>query len=209
MRYLIGIDKAGRAARKGEPHPVRYLIGMDEAGRGPLAGPISVAGVKIPYSFSRSSLWQGIRDSKKLTPKNREKWFRILTTHPEVQWAVAKVWPSVIDRINIVRAGNLAVLRVYQHLAPGKVTLDAGLALPSHIPHEAIIKGDERIPWIAAASIIAKVSRDRSMLRLHKKYPIYNFNLHKGYATKLHFKLLRQHGHSRAHRVSFLRKLHG
>lgn len=192
---------------------MRYLIGIDEAGRGPLAGPVSVAGVKIPYSLSHSILWQGIRDSKKLTPAKREKWFRILTAHPKIKWAVARVSPKIIDRINITQAANRAAHRVYRRLCGrsglkpdlSQIVLDAGLHLPAHIRHQIIIKGDEKIPWIAAASIIAKVSRDQTMLRLHKKYPMYGFDSHKGYGTKMHKKLLLKHGHSKIHRVSFLR----
>lgn len=220
------------------------IIGIDEAGRGPLAGPVVVAGVKIQSAKTAKRLLVGIRDSKKLSAKKREEWFLALASRPEVEYAVARVWPAVIDRINISRAANLGVLRVYRKLSansesvpkplcgrdPGpkglgvankrirffhshirkdslfvdvNVLLDGGLKLPRRITHKAIIKGDERIPVIAAASIIAKVTRDRIMTRLHKKFPQYRFDLHKGYGTRLHRKILRSAGRSAVHRASF------
>lgn len=220
------------------------IIGIDEAGRGPLAGPVVVGGVKIRMpnaklkmlNFCRAknnsvfsiyhSAFRGIRDSKKLSAKQREAWFSKLTKHPDVAWAVARVYPKTIDRINISQAANLGALRVYRRLlannesvankririrsfgrnslfVDGRALLDGGLRLPAHIPHKTIIKGDEKIPVIAAASIIAKVTRDRIMLRLHKKYPRYHFNIHKGYGTKLHRKLIKKYGRSEVHRKSF------
>jgi len=202
----------------------RYVIGIDEAGRGPLAGPVVVAGIKIEskipegkpsasYGASKnqkSKFWKNfrnIRDSKKLSVKKREEWFSLLTTHPHIEWAVARIWPKVIDRINITQAANLGAWRVCSRLSLEQnleqVLLDGGLSLPSHIPHQAIIKGDEKIPAIAAASIIAKVTRDHIMLRLRRKYPRYRFDLHKGYGTKLHRYELAVFGYSDAHRKSF------
>lgn len=221
------------------------IVGIDEAGRGPLAGPVVVAGVKIQSAKTAKRLFAGIRDSKKLSAKKREKWFLFLASRPEIEYAVARVWPAVIDRINISAAANLGVLRVYRKLSansefvpnplygrdPGskglgvankrmhrfaysyirknslfadvKVLLDGGLKLPAGIVYTAIIRGDEQIPVIAAASIIAKVTRDRIMMRLHKKFPQYRFDLHKGYGTRLHRRILRSTGRSEVHRVSF------
>ena len=190
-------------------YPTRWVIGIDEAGRGPLAGPVVVGGVavKIKDKGLGIKVLEGIRDSKKLSPRRREEWFRILTAHPKIIWAVARVWPKTIDRINIAAAANLGVLRVYQKIVSGGearvALLDAGLKLPSHIFQRAIIKGDEKIPLIAAASIIAKVTRDRIMVRLHKKYPQYGFDKHKGYGTKAHREMIGQFGRSEIHRVSF------
>lgn len=189
----------------------KYIIGIDEAGRGPLAGPVVVAGVKLKVKSLKLKVLRNIRDSKKLSAKQREEWFSLLTVHPALDWAVAKVWPKVIDRINIAQAANLGVRRVCSKLSLGgsklsleqKVLLDGSLKLPSQISHDVIIKGDEKIPLIAAASIIAKVVRDRTMLRLHKKYPQYRFDLHKGYGTKLHKSLIKQFGISEIHRKSF------
>ena len=219
--FLIGIDEAGRAASKrGKPRPAS-IIGIDEAGRGPLAGPVVVAGIRIRIKDKgqKIKIFRNIRDSKKLTARRREEWFRILTNHPEIEWAAAKVWPRTIDRINIASAANLGVRRVYEKLCRSKPSfdgeklgwkrlpeiwlLDGGLKLSPHIPHKVIIKGDEKIPVIAAASIIAKVTRDRLMLRLHKKYPQYGFDAHKGYGTKMHRALIAKFGFSEVHRRSF------
>lgn len=196
-----------------------YLIGIDEAGRGPLAGPIVVAGIRIriPATSNPKSkipnpkirkLFQNIKDSKKLSEKQREEWHRLLTNHPKIEWAAAKVWPKTIDRINIARAANLGASRVHKRLSPARcVLLDGGLKLPPRIPHRVVIKGDEKIPVIAAASIIAKVLRDRTMLRLHKKYPQYGFAAHKGYGTKLHRKMIKIYGAAEVHRQSFVKNI--
>lgn len=183
------------------------IVGIDEAGRGPLAGPVVVAGVKIQSAKTAKRLFAGIRDSKQLSAKKREEWFSILVSHPKIEFAVARVWPAVIDRINISAAANLAARRVHGKLSCGRrrvyALLDGGLYLPEAIGQETIIKGDEQIPVIAAASIIAKVTRDRIMMRLHKKFPEYRFDLHKGYGTRLHRRILRSTGRSEVHRVSF------
>ena len=189
----------------------KWIIGIDEAGRGPLAGPVVVGAVKI--SRYATKILRGIRDSKKLSAKKREEWFAFLTKHPQITWAVAAVSPRVIDRVNISCATNLGVRCVCSKLSlerrklsleqNGHMLLDGGLKLPHHIPHKVIIKGDEKIPVIAAASIIAKVTRDRQMVRLHKKYPQYRFDIHKGYGTKLHRELVQKFGRSAVHRKSF------
>ncbi len=191
-----------------------YIIGIDEAGRGPLAGPVVVAAIRAPRAIGRILRRRGIRDSKKLSAKRREEWFQFLVAHPYVEWAVARVWPRIIDRINISRAADLAARRVYAKLCTDLrsvqkqlVQIDGGLALPQHVQHEVIIKGDEKIPAIAAASIIAKVTRDRIMLRLHRKFPQYRFDLHKGYGTKLHREKVRQFGRCEMHRRSFAKNI--
>ena len=190
----------------------KWIIGIDEAGRGPLAGPVVVAGIKInsKCKIQNAKLLKNIKDSKKLSAKQREEWFRILTTHPKIEWAVAKVSPKIIDRINIARSTNLGVARVYQKLSPGEMCfamLDGSLYLSKNTPHETIVKGDEKIPVIAAASIIAKVTRDRIMCRLHKKYPQYRFDVHKGYGTKMHMEFIHKFGRSDIHRKSFAKGL--
>lgn len=202
---------------------VFHLIGIDEAGRGPLAGPVVVAGVKIESRIKNHELWgrkffDNIKDSKKLTAKQREEWFDKITNYPKIAWAVARIWPKVIDRINISQAANLGALRVYKKLSkatsrqarkiffePSRehALLDGGLKLSPHVSYESIIKGDEKIPVISAASIIAKVTRDRIMFRLHKKYPKYHFDVHKGYPTKLHISLIKKFGLCQVHRRSF------
>ena len=182
-----------------------YIIGIDEAGRGPLAGPIVVAGVKIQPRLARTVL-RGIRDSKKMSARKREQWYERITRHPKIAWAVARVSHATIDRINITQAGLRGVRRVYRRLSPDGTTpalLDGGLFLPPYIQQETIIKGDEKIPVIAAASIIAKVTRDRLMIRMHRKYPQYRFDLHKGYGTRIHCAMIRAHGQCAIHRRSF------
>ena len=200
------------------------IIGIDEAGRGPLAGPVVVGGIKLNLKNQKSKIFKGIKDSKKLSAKQREEWFAKLTAHPKIEWAVGRVWPRVIDRINISQAANLGALRVYRRLSANnesgtnkrirkfvknslfvdaKTLLDGGLYLPKKIPSKTIIRGDEKIPVIAAASIIAKVTRDRIMVRLHKKYPRYRFDIHKGYGTKLHRAMIKKFGRSEVHRKSF------
>lgn len=188
----------------------RYLLGIDEVGRGALAGPVVVAGIvtKKPFGIKNRGLGR-LKDSKKLTPKKREAWFRYFSSHPKISWAVSRVTPRVIDRINISRAANLASLRLAKKLTPGKrvfAYLDGGLEFPETIPHRTVIKGDEKIKIIAAASIVAKVARDRIMLRLHKKDPRYDFHIHKGYGTKLHIQRIRKFGYSPLHRRSFVLK---
>lgn len=207
-QYSIGIDEAGRQRRASPRSVYTHLIGIDEAGRGPFAGPVVVAGVRMHSKFKIKSLkfWKGIKDSKKLSSQQREQWFSILTNHPHIEYTVARVWPTVIDRINIAQAANVGAQRVYKKLSKEKscyALLDGSLYLKRYEPHETIIKGDEKIPLISAASIIAKVTRDRIMLRLHKKFPQYRFDLHKGYGTALHLKLLRKYGYSEAHRKTF------
>ncbi len=184
----------------------KFLIGIDEVGRGPLAGPVVVAGVKLKVKNEKLKIFFGIKDSKKLSVKQRRGWFVKITSHPKIDWAVARVWPKTIDRINIARAANLGARRVYAKLAGDKLPfalLDGSLHLSRVTPHKTIIKGDEKVPAISAASIIAKVKRDRIMLRLHKKYPQYGFNVHKGYGTMFHRKMIKKFGRSAIHRNSF------
>lgn len=181
------------------------MIGIDEAGRGPLAGPVAVGGVLARRKSALKAL-AGIRDSKQLTPRGREEWFRILMKHPDFVCASVMIPVATIDRINIRNATLLGAARVYRRLAPdgaSRALLDGGLFLPDGIRQETIIKGDEKVPLIAAASIIAKVRRDRLMRRLHKKYPQYRFDLHKGYATALHRKIIHEYGRCKLHRTSF------
>ena len=185
----------------------KRIGGIDEAGRWPLAGPVAVAMVVAPagFRFVHPKLGR-IRDSKKLSAAKREAWFRFLTTHPKLRWVRTYVHPRVIDRINIAKAAHRGARRLVERASPKPhfVYLDGSLALPSSIPHKVVIHGDDRIPVIAAASIIAKVSRDRYMARKAKKFPRYKFEVHKGYGTRLHIKLLRQYGPSIIHRESFI-----
>lgn len=200
------------AYRQGNLIRRKVPIGIDEVGRGALAGPVVLAAVtpRYPIRWTHRQLGR-IRDSKKLTPRRREAWFRHLTSHPAFDWRVARVSPAVIDRINISKAANLAAYRLVKRVMPSRqsafVWLDGGLALPGHVPHKALIRGDERVPLIAAASIIAKVWRDRFMTRLAEELPRYNFETHKGYGTRRHRESLQQFGPSPVHRRSFLSRI--
>lgn len=185
---------------------IRYVIGVDEAGRGPLAGPITI-GIVIAEVKKHPAL-KNIKDSKKLTPKKREKWFEIIKNNFE--YKTASVGPNIIDKIGIQKATHLAVARALRKIIRHSVSninffimLDGKLKAPKKYNQESIIKGDEKIPVISAASIMAKVTRDRKMARLHKKYPQYSFDRHKGYGTKEHYKMLKTHGSCQIHRRSY------
>lgn len=195
----------------------RITIGIDEVGRGSLAGPVVLAAVACqgPIRWTHPKLGR-IRDSKKLTPARREIWFRYLTEHPRIAWRVTRVGQVVIDRINISQAANRGALRLVKNEALRRssgqtkndqsffVWLDGGLKLPPEIPHRALIRGDEKMPIIAAASIIAKVWRDRYMIRLGRQFPLYKFEAHKGYGTRAHYAALRQNGRTPIHRQWFI-----
>ncbi len=196
------------------------VVGIDEAGRGPLAGPIAVAGVMmiVPYTRYRrymaylisNRILKGIKDSKKLSAKKRGEWRKILRENFDCQSVL--VGSQIIDKIGISRATKIAVVRVlrkfpsFAKASEGKyhlILLDGGLKAPKHYNQKTIIKGDEKVALIAAASIIAKTRRDSHMLRLHKKFPKYCFDKHKGYGTKLHYKMIKKHGFCPFHRYSF------
>jgi ribonuclease HII len=209
----------------------KYLIGIDEAGRGPLAGPVAVAAViatlrtsqGLPFgNSSRVVLWEfvGIKDSKKLSVKKREEWYKKIKSHPligglNLKSELAFVSPKTIDKIGISKALMIAVKRTIKKLEKTAkinprncfVLLDGSLRAPKEYEQKTIIKGDEKIPLISAASIIAKVARDKKMTRLHKKFPAYCFDKHKGYGTKLHYKMLKKHGISKEHRKSFCKSI--
>ena len=195
----------------------KYLIGIDEVGRGPLAGPITVAAVYCSAA-SAKDIFQGIKDSKKLSAKQREEWrrkFKILNFKFKIIYSTASVNNQIIDTIGINKATDLAIKKVISNLkrkiaaTPSNcfIVLDGLLKAPKKYPQETIIKGDEKIPIISAASIIAKVTRDRKMIRFHKKFPNYHFNFHKGYGTKLHYEMLKKFGLSFIHRKSYCKIL--
>lgn len=189
----------------------RLILGIDEVGRGALAGPLVLAAIATsrPFRYQKRALGP-LKDSKKLTAKKREAWSRHFLGQSGLRSAITRVWPKVIDRVNISRAASIGARRLFKKLAPKRagvfVYLDGGLEFPEAIPHRTIIKGDEKIKIIAAASIVAKVARDRIMTRLHKKDPRYDFHIHKGYGTKLHCRRIRRFGYSTLHRRSFVLK---
>ena len=181
------------------------ICGVDEAGRGPLAGPVYAAAVILP----RDAVIEGLNDSKKLTEKKRGALFDVITERA-LAYGIASASVEEIEEFNILNATFLAMNRAVAKLAPApELALidgnrNTGIAMPSR----CIVKGDSRCADIAAASVLAKVSRDRYMLTLAEKYPQYHFEQHKGYGTKLHYEALREYGPSPEHRPSFLRKMH-
>ncbi|MBI2039189.1 MAG: ribonuclease HII [Candidatus Niyogibacteria bacterium] len=193
----------------------KWLIGVDEAGRGPFAGPVTLALFAAPRRLG-ARLFAGIRDSKKLSASAREAWFTKFKAEPRVFFCSTSVGPHSIDRWGIAKAIRRGIRRMlmralkkHASLRGGScetILLDGSLSAPSEYPQKTIIKGDEKVPVIAAASIIAKVRRDRYMVRLAKKYPQYGFEIHKGYGTKLHRERIRKHGLCDAHRRSFCAK---
>jgi len=206
----------------------KRVVGLDEAGRGPLAGPVVAAAVTIkktdynpPTTLLPSAgtsdgslLNLKLRDSKKLSPKKREELYKILTKHPNIGWGTGKVSEKIIDKINIKNAAELAMWRAAQKLKhrPDFLIID-GKYLKNYklktLNYKLIVKADEKVFSCAAASIIAKITRDRIMERYHKKYPRYGFDAHKGYPTKHHLKMLKKYRPSKIHRKSFkpVRKL--
>jgi len=194
----------------------RYIIGIDEAGRGPLAGPIAVGAVLIPIEFN-IDLVKGVRDSKKLSLPLREKWFlflRHLESAGELTYRVSFVSASIIDKRGITFAVHKAIRRCLERFevpaAECLVLLDGGLRAPQEFDKQrTIIGGDDIEPVISLAAIAAKVTRDRRMTGLARKYPLYDFEIHKGYGTKDHYRKIKRHGISPIHRKSFLQKFAG
>lgn len=177
------------------------VVGIDEAGRGPLAGPV-VAGAIFVKSKSKILL-KGINDSKKLSEKQREYYYKILINHKDIKWGIGIVSEKMIDKINILEATKLAMQKAFEKLNPAILLIDGNMELNIDLPQKSIIKGDQKVFSIAAASIIAKVTRDRLMQKYHKKYPNYGFDKHKGYGTALHFKMIEKYGPCEIHRKSF------
>lgn len=198
---------------EGRRSGIRYLVGVDEVGRGPLAGPLCVGACLMKARAARSFL-RGIKDSKQLSHKERLRWRQALVRAASAEscrLSTALVGERSIDRDGLAAALTRAVCRALRRLgvAPEscRVLLDGGIRAPRTFPfQETIIGGDESVPLIAAASIIAKVRRDRHMIRLAKQFPQYGFERHKGYGTKEHYAALRRHGLSPVHRRSFLKK---
>jgi len=179
----------------------KKIAGVDEVGRGPLAGPVVACACILP----KGVVFHGIKDSKALTARERERLSDFLTSHPDVIYALAEVAADEIDKINILQASLLAMKKAVDALssAPDFVIVD-GRDLPlTPYAAKAIIKGDAVSQTIGAASILAKVYRDKLMDNFHKKYPQYGFNKHKGYATADHREALATHGPSPIHRKSF------
>ena len=206
----------------------RFVACVDEVGRGPLAGPVVAAAVCL--NLVKKSLitlrmhFPCLRDSKKLSPKRREEIYRGVEKHPAIQWGIGIVSEKVIDKINIFQATQLAMRKAISHLE-AKLQKNHYITKPRYskkmlyidflivdgnkelsfmnTPCKAIVKGDEKVFSCALASIIAKVIRDRMMLKYHAQYPKYGFNLKKGYGTALHLEKLKKYGPCKIHRRSF------
>ena len=176
----------------------QFVAGVDEAGRGPLAGPVVAAAMVLPMDV----ILEGLDDSKKLSPAKRDELF------PKIQkmiHGIAVVSPEVIDEINILQAARLAMKQAVEKLSsvPDLLLIDGNQKIDSSIEQWAIVKGDAKSISIAAASVLAKVTRDRIMEDYHRLYPQYEFARHKGYGTKLHRDLIAEHGPCPIHRQTF------
>ena len=184
----------------------KMICGVDEAGRGPLAGPVCAAAVILPKGL----VLPGLNDSKKLTDKKRRELFPIIKEQA-IAYGIGLASHEEIDEINILQATYLAMERAIAHLE-GKADfalIDGNRAKDFGLPLRTVVKGDSLSASIAAASVLAKVTRDDIMMEMAEKYPEYGFDVHKGYGTKAHYEALRAHGHSPIHRMSFLKKFYG
>lgn len=184
----------------------RVICGVDEAGRGPLAGPVCAAAVILPEHLEIP----GLNDSKKLTDKKRRELFPIIKEQA-IAYGIGLASHQEIDEINILQATYLAMERALAQLSvkPDLALIDGNRARDFGIPVETVVKGDSLSASIAAASILAKVTRDDLMLELAKEYPGYGFEVHKGYGTRAHYAALREYGPCAIHRMTFLKKFYG
>ena len=185
---------------------VQVICGVDEAGRGPLAGPVCAAAVILPPNVEI----YGLNDSKKLTDKRRRELFPIIKEQA-IAYGIGFSSHEEIDEINILQATYLAMERAMAALSvkPELALIDGNRAKDFGLPVETVVKGDSRSASIAAASILAKVTRDDWMMEAATQYPQYQFEVHKGYGTKVHYAALTEHGASPIHRKSFLKKFYG
>ena len=191
---------------------LKYVIGVDEAGRGPLAGPVTVAAVLIHQKERFKDTPLEIRDSKKYSPRQRRVVFDYFNSHPRLFFAKSSVFPGTIDRHNIYKATCIAATKAVKKILTEKeispdeceILLDGSLILlDGNLSFKTIIRGDQNVTAIKAASIVAKVKRDETMVRYHKIFPRYGFDSHKGYGTKKHIKAIKKHGFCKIHRLSF------
>lgn len=185
---------------------IRVICGVDEAGRGPLAGPVCAAAVILPPNMEIP----GLNDSKKLSDKKRRELFPIIKEQA-IAYGIAFVDHQKIDEINILQATYMAMGQAIAQLSvkPELALIDGNRAADFGVPTETVVHGDSLSASIAAASVLAKVSRDDYMLEMAKEYPQYGFEIHKGYGTKAHYAAITEHGTSPIHRMSFLKKFYG
>ena len=184
----------------------QIICGVDEAGRGPLAGPVCAAAVILPAGLEIP----GLNDSKKLTDKKRRELMPIIKEQA-IAWGIAFADEKEIDEINILQATYAAMHRAIDQLSvkPDLALVDGNRAGDFGVPVKTVVKGDSLSASIAAASVLAKVTRDDLMLELAETYPQYGFEIHKGYGTKAHYAALTEHGPSPIHRMTFLKKFYG
>lgn len=183
----------------------KMVAGLDEAGRGPLAGPVVAGAVLVKNLQGIKPNLAGVKDSKQLSAKNRERFYKILTKHPSIEWGIGIVSEKIIDKINILEATKLAMQKAVKDLGVRAdfLILDGKMAIKSEVPQKSIIKADAKVFSCACASVLAKVTRDRIMKKMARKYPLYNFEVHKGYPTLMHRTILAKYGPSAIHRKTF------
>lgn len=184
------------------------IAGVDEAGRGPLAGPVVAAAAILPPRWSETGLpdeLSGLNDSKQLTEAKREAFFEFITRCGEIEFGIAEISAQVIDEINILQATHRAMNDALGQLRPlpPHALVDGRPVKTLRVPQTAIVKGDARSFSIAAASVLAKVTRDRLMLKYDQEFPAYGFALHKGYGTAKHLAAIAKHGACPIHRMTF------
>ena len=185
---------------------IEVICGVDEAGRGPLAGPVCAAAVILPRGLEIP----GLTDSKKLTDKKRRELFPVIQEQA-IAYGIGFATEQEIDEINILQATFLAMQRALDQLKvrPDLALIDGNREKDFGLPVKTVVKGDSLSANIAAASVLAKVTRDNLMVELAETYPQYGFEIHKGYGTKAHYAALREHGASPIHRMTFLKKFYG
>ena len=185
---------------------IQVICGVDEAGRGPLAGPVCAAAVILPKDLELP----GLTDSKKLTDKKRRELFPLIQEQA-IAYGIGLATEQEIDEINILQATFLAMQRALDQLTvkPDLALIDGNRQKDFGLPVKTVVKGDSLSANIAAASILAKVTRDYLMVEMAETYPQYGFEIHKGYGTKSHYAALREHGASPIHRMTFLKKFYG
>ena len=203
---MIMIQEEKRLWKKG----YEYVVGIDEAGRGPLAGPVVSGAVLIlEKDFKKVKKIKSVKDSKKLSEKKREEVYPNLVNNSKLKWGIGIVSEKIIDKINILEATKLSMIKAVKDLEKKNnikvdfLILDGKMKINLDINQESIVKGDDKVFSVSAASIIAKVTRDRLMIKYDQKYPVYNFKKHKGYGTKEHLINIKKNGICKIHRKSF------
>ena len=200
----------------------KFVIGIDEVGRGALAGPVLVAAAVVLKKINFRYLFlPPLKDSKRLTFFQRKKWFEFIKEQPQILYTLTRVEPKTVDKIGISKAANFAAVKSFKKLLNKNknlqtqnclVILDSGLSLLGlddfykNFKVFSVVKADEKYDCVKIASIVAKVSRDNYMRKIHKKYPLYGFDKHKGYGTDKHLKAIQKYGPSEIHRLTFIRK---